>query len=136
MTIGIVEGGIEGAGTDERSEFGEKGGDATSLIEKGGEQSVVEFDGVTEVLEVAQEFSESVGELSHELEGRRRREGLGWEGPDISEWHRARASGGATIPTADRDKCMEQGGTVDGNSAEFIGGAIGDLLIADRKSVV
>lgn len=91
---------------------------------------MVEFDGVTKVLEVTQEFSESIGEASHELEGRRWREGLGREGPDISEGHGARTSRRAAIPTADGDEGMEQGGAVDGDPAEFVGSAVSDLLIA------
>ena len=130
MTIGIVKGGIEGAGANESSEFGEEGGDSASLVEKGREEAMVEFDRVSKVLEVTQEFSESIGEASHELEGRRRREGLRREGPDISEGHGAHASRRAAIPTADGDEGMEQGGTVDRDSTKFVGGAVGDLLIA------
>jgi hypothetical protein len=68
MTIGIVKGGIEGAGADEGREFGEEGRDGASLVEKGREEAMVEFDGVSKVLEVKHEFSESIGEASHQLE--------------------------------------------------------------------
>jgi len=54
MTIGIVEGGIKGAGADEGREFGEERRDGASLVEKGRKEAVVQFDGVAKVLEVAE----------------------------------------------------------------------------------